>query len=211
VQLGARMRRPWIIISVGSVVPLRHLLEAASANAPQRILVVAPAHLATTITDQLADFADVELVCEPRDLGSAPRMLLPIARVLDREPLGSVVLVPGDNHAIAPHMLCDAIRVVSKATSNDPITMAGTIGSPLQFVASGLVTRFWDETRRHLPTHARILERYVTAIGTPAEALALRGAYAQLEPASVTRDLLARVHPLTMIPLESQVPITWGP
>jgi mannose-1-phosphate guanylyltransferase len=65
--------------------------------AHRTVVVVAEGH-GTLARAQLADRPEVEIIEQPRDLGTGPGLLLPLAHVLARDPYATVSVFPSDHH-----------------------------------------------------------------------------------------------------------------
>jgi hypothetical protein len=61
-----------------------------------------------------------------------------------------------------------------------------------------------------LPVHADALEQYATAVDTLAEDHALETAYARMQPANFSRDVLAHASELAVIPVAGTGWSDWG-
>jgi mannose-1-phosphate guanylyltransferase len=84
--------------------------RAAMLTSYDRILVVVTAHHEAIAREQLAPFPGVELVVQPKNLDTAPGILLPIARILARGWTGQVVFMPSDHYIADPQPLLRALR-----------------------------------------------------------------------------------------------------
>ena len=202
------MADPWLVISETRDEALAEALAWAQlVTTLDHVLVVASPGTAASVRAQLAWYPSVELALQPRDLGTAVELLHPVARVLERDPLGRVVFVPPNFRLGAPRALADALHTASYAIAPHQVVLLGALpldprpgGDP--FIAAALVTTFWDQARANLPVHARMFERYIAAIATPAEDIALEGVFAQLQPANVSCDLLAHSRTRAVVPLD---------
>jgi mannose-1-phosphate guanylyltransferase len=65
--------------------------------AKRTVVVVAEGH-EELARAQLADRPEVEIIGQPRDLGTGPGVLLPLAHVLARDPRATVAVFPSDHH-----------------------------------------------------------------------------------------------------------------
>jgi mannose-1-phosphate guanylyltransferase len=75
----------------------------------QRTVVVVASAREGLAREQLADFEGVELVAQPRNLGTGPGVLLPLLSVLHRDADADVALIPSDHDFRAPHVLLEAL------------------------------------------------------------------------------------------------------
>ena len=202
------MTAPWLVISATRGETLAGALAWAQLVTPlDHVIVVASPGTAARVRAQLAWYPSIHLALQPRDLGTAVELMHPVARVLDRDPLGRVVFVPPNYHIVAPPALAEALQTASYAIAPHQVALLGAL--PLDpsserdpFLAAALVTTFWDQARGNLPVHARMFERYIAAIDTPAEDIALEGVFTQLQPADFNRDLLSHARTLAVVPLD---------
>jgi len=200
------MQQPWMVISATRDAGLDEVLACAQRiTSLDRVLVVASSHTVARVRAQLVWYPDVQLVVEPRDLGSAVELLFPLASVLESDPLAVIVFVPAECH-VAGHVLADALESASYTIAGHQLALVGPgpfdwRSGRASFIAAGLLTTFWDQARLALPEHAAMFERYAAAIATPDQARALDAAFTTLLRASVGRDLLAHAHQLAIVPL----------
>lgn len=85
----------------------RSVLVAPAA----RTLVVVPAPLTAVAAEQLSDYIGVEIVGQPENRATGPGMLLPLSRVLARNPEAEVVVFPSDHQVERPGRLRDAVTL----------------------------------------------------------------------------------------------------
>ena len=78
------------------------------------------------------------------------------------------------------------------------------------FISAAPVRGLWELARRHLPHHARELERYARAVDTAGEAQAVHAAYDAMQPANFSRDVLARAGKLAVVPVSGSGWSDWG-
>jgi mannose-1-phosphate guanylyltransferase len=84
---------------VGERSLLQQTVERASLVAPeQRTLAIVASDRERLAREQLADWPDIELVGQPRNLGTGPGVLFPLARILARDPDALVVVLPSDHY-----------------------------------------------------------------------------------------------------------------
>ncbi len=207
-QLASPMQQPWIVISAMRDANVTDALACADMLTSQdRVVVVATADNVESVTAQLEWHPPDNILVPLRDLGDASELLYPLARVLASDPLASLVYLPADYRGAPPAVLADAIRTAWYATNDQQLAIltapgraSGPGGAPP--IAAGLVTAFWDQMRRALPSYATQLETYVEAIATPSEADVLATTFAHLEPATLVRGLLVGAQRLAHVPLD---------
>lgn len=143
------MQKPWIVVLAGGegtrlqsltralygvdlpkqfavLVGDRSLLQLTIERAEllttrERILVVVSAHRADIARAQLAPYPGVELVVQPRALDTGPGLLLPLARILARDPHGTVAFLPSDHYLADTRPLVDALQ----APAPDRVSLIG--------------------------------------------------------------------------------------
>ena len=99
------------------------------------VVVVAACHEAVAL-EQLAQFPGIEIVPQPRNVGTGPGVLLPLAHVLARDSRAMVALVPSDHDFRAPAKMRKALITAKRAAR----TGAGLvlIGARAESAASDL-------------------------------------------------------------------------
>ena len=75
-----------------------------------RISVVVSAHHEARARAQLAAHPEIDLIVQPRNLDTGPGMLLPLVRILERDPLARVIFLPSDHYIPTPAPLVTALR-----------------------------------------------------------------------------------------------------
>jgi mannose-1-phosphate guanylyltransferase len=93
----------------------RSLLQATIDRAlmlttAARISVVVSAHHEARARGQLAAHPEIDLIVQPRNLDTGPGMLLPLVRILERDLLARVIILPSDHHIPSPAPLIAALR-----------------------------------------------------------------------------------------------------
>jgi mannose-1-phosphate guanylyltransferase len=85
--------------------------------AAERTVVVVPARYQGLAAEQLSGFRGIDCVAQPRNVGTGPGLLLPLARVLARAPEATVLVAPSDHHYRAPRRLLAAVRAGAEAAA----------------------------------------------------------------------------------------------
>lgn len=136
--------RPWVVVGASGhanhlpdlppqfamVAGERSLLQstieiAAAITDLDRILVIVSARHADLAREQIGPIPGVELVVQPRDLDTAPALLLPLARILERDPLGRVVFLPAHHYIADGRPLLDALAAAVLPPVRDHVTLIG--------------------------------------------------------------------------------------
>lgn len=133
--------------------------RALDLTCAARISVVVSASHEIHARPQLAPYGDVELVVQPRGLDTGPGMMMPLVRIVAREPEARVVFLPSDHHVDdagpllhALHdseLLGDRVALVG-VTATVPETEYGWIvtGEPLAGTAAYEVRAFHEKPDR---------------------------------------------------------------
>lgn len=82
---------------------------------PKRIVVVVAACHERLAREQLASFPGIEIVAQPRNVGTGPGVLLPLLHVLARDRHADVALVPSDHDFRVPAKMRRAIATARRA------------------------------------------------------------------------------------------------
>jgi mannose-1-phosphate guanylyltransferase len=109
----------------------RSLLQATVAraqrwSAPERIVVVVAEEREALARAQLAGMGPVDVVAQPANRGTGPGLLLPLARVMARDPDAHVVILPSDHYVRDEAPFEHSIRLAASA-SGDQITLVGAV------------------------------------------------------------------------------------
>jgi len=87
---------------------------------PERTVVVVSAAHEELADRQLAEYPGVEIVTQPRNLGTGPGILLPLAHILARDPDADVAIFPSDHHIRRNEPFADAVaHALRVAPSSD--------------------------------------------------------------------------------------------
>jgi len=116
---------------------------------PERTVVVVAGKYEGVAREQLLDYRGVEIVAQPRNVGTGPGVLLPLMHVLQRDPLADVALVPSDHDFRAPGRMLEAlVRAQRAARQHQGMVL---LGADAEHPASDLG---WIVPKRVLPRAA---------------------------------------------------------
>jgi mannose-1-phosphate guanylyltransferase len=103
---------------VGQRTLLQQTIERIRQITPEHrtLVVVNSAHLALAV-DQLAPWPLIEIVVEPEGRGTASGILLPLAKIVRRDPDAVVAIFPSDHHVPRPEPFLRAVRSAIDAAS----------------------------------------------------------------------------------------------
>jgi mannose-1-phosphate guanylyltransferase len=93
----------------------------APVTPPERTVVVVAEGYYDLACQQLADYRGVEIVAQPRNVGTGPGILLPLAHVLARDPEADVAVYPSDHHVRRTEPFVEAVeraRTVARAAES---------------------------------------------------------------------------------------------
>lgn len=95
-------------------------------SAPERLVVVVAAEREALARRQLAGFGPVDVVAQPSNRGTGPGILLPLSRVMAREPEARVVVLPSDHYVRDEARFERSIRLANVASS-DQVALLGAV------------------------------------------------------------------------------------
>ena len=113
------------------ITPGRSLLQStldrvSTTFRPDRTIVVIGAEHREIAIRQLAIFPGVELVVQPRNRGTSPGILFPLARIRARDRGALVTIFPSDHYVLREEPLLRAVGASAKAARGAGIVMIGT-------------------------------------------------------------------------------------
>lgn len=97
--------------------------------APDRTLVVVGECHESVARAQLVHYPGVELIVQPRNVGTGPGVLLPLAWILGKDPSAEVAVFPSDHHIPNPEPFLQAVEAALAVVRAHPdlITMLGVV------------------------------------------------------------------------------------
>jgi mannose-1-phosphate guanylyltransferase len=97
----------------------------ASHFAPERTVVVVGKPYEAIARRQLRDYEGVDVVVQPRNLGTGPGLLLPLARIRTRDRSARVAVFPADHYVSRPKQLLDGVGSALDAAARPGLTLIG--------------------------------------------------------------------------------------
>ncbi|MET0412040.1 MAG: sugar phosphate nucleotidyltransferase [Polyangiaceae bacterium] len=100
--------------------------RALGWSVPERIVVVVASEREELARRQLLGYGAVTLVSQPKNLGTGPGILLPLAHVMAADPEAKVVILPSDHFVREEAPFRDTIRRArSRAEASDSLVLIG--------------------------------------------------------------------------------------
>lgn len=122
---GVDLPKQFAVLS-GEKSLLQQTVERAMVITPSdHILVVVTKHREALAREQLAPYPGVELVAQPRNLDTAPGLLLPLVRVLARSARATVMFLPSDHYIANDEPLLRALRQTQRGALRNRVTLIG--------------------------------------------------------------------------------------
>ncbi len=85
------------------------LQRARSIAAPERVCMVVAAQHRRWWSSALADMPEENVIVQPENRGTAIGILLPLLRILERDPQARIVLLPSDHHLRDEHIMAQSL------------------------------------------------------------------------------------------------------
>lgn len=100
---------------------LERTVERIGPLLPGRRTIVVVCHAFRELArEQLRAYPDVEIIAQPRSAGTAPGLLLPLARIRSRAPGATVTIFPSDHFVPHPRPFLAAVRAAARAVDASP-------------------------------------------------------------------------------------------
>jgi len=104
---------------------------------PERTVVVVSAAHESLAAEQLAEYRGVEIVAQPRNIGTGPGILLPLAHILARDPEADVAVFPSDHDVQRESRFVDAVKNALVALTHAPAGVV-LVGAAAESAATDL-------------------------------------------------------------------------
>jgi mannose-1-phosphate guanylyltransferase len=95
-------------------------------SAPERIVVVVAAEREAVARRQLAEHDGIDIVAQPGNRGTGPGILLPLSRVMARDPEARLVVLPSDHYVRDEARFEHSIRVAINASA-EQVALLGAV------------------------------------------------------------------------------------
>lgn len=99
--------------------------RATALTSLDRIAVIVSAHHEAIARTQLVPYPGVELIVQPRNLDTAPGMLLPLVRILARSWAARVIFLPSDHYVSNAAPLVRALEATASGALRDRVCLIG--------------------------------------------------------------------------------------
>lgn len=141
---------------------------------PERTIVVVSSRYEELAREQLAEHDGIEIVAQPRNVGTGAGVLLPLVHLLRRAADSSVALIPSDHDFRSPAVMLESLVRAERATAAGNAKMV-LLGARAEAPSADLG---WIVARRARAAGAvRIIQRFVEKPPQPlADALYRKGA-----------------------------------
>lgn len=153
---GLCIPKQYCAVGPGGSLLHRALLRACRLVPVERIVVVVAAHHRLWWSRDLADLAPENIVVQPLDRGTAPGLLLPLLRVMSRDPNATVVVLPSDHHVddewVLATAVCSALDAGSAAA--DSLQILGVQPEEPDSGLGWVVPARWAEAMESTPVEA---------------------------------------------------------
>ena len=126
---GSELPKQFAVID-GARSLLQATLDRIAPLVPaERTVVVVGQEHGATARAQLRAYPGVDLVLQPKNLDTGPGILLPLSRILARDPSARVAIFPSDHHVANPGPFLEATRAALAATETkaDLVTLIGVV------------------------------------------------------------------------------------
>ncbi|MFN0206155.1 MAG: sugar phosphate nucleotidyltransferase [Planctomycetota bacterium] len=107
---------------------LQHTLDRIVNIVPRRrTLVIVAEHQLSIAREQLESEPEIEIVTQPKNLDTAPGVLLPLTKIYKRDPNARIAFLPSDHYISNPAVFVNSLRAADAAVRSHPeyITMLG--------------------------------------------------------------------------------------
>ncbi len=103
------------------------LQRARSIAAPERVCMVVAAQHRRWWSSALADMPEENVIVQPENRGTAIGILLPLLRILERDPQARIVLLPSDHHLRDEHIMAQSLLQAEQhiRVRNDSLLLLG--------------------------------------------------------------------------------------
>lgn len=130
----------------------RSLLQTTIARTsrwspPERSVVVVAKERETLARCHMQAFRGMDVVAQPRNLGTGPGLLLPLARVMERDRSAIVVVVPSDHYVRDDGPFVESVeRAAAIALKDDCVVLLGAVPDRAE-TEYGWILPSWDRDR----------------------------------------------------------------
>ena len=121
---GVTVPKQFCSLAGGPSLLAETLRRARDISEPARILVIVTEAHRDFWGDELRELPGENVIVQPESRGTAAGILLPLMHVLERDPLGEVVIMPSDHHVADEAVLQRAFLAALEAVRRQPRDIA---------------------------------------------------------------------------------------
>jgi mannose-1-phosphate guanylyltransferase len=122
---GEELPKQFAAIEGGGSLVQVTLDRLAAHFAPQRTVVVVGKSHEAIARRQLRGYEGIDVVVQPRNLGTGPGLLLPLARIRARDRSARVAVFPSDHYVSRPKPLLESVASALAAAERTGVTLVG--------------------------------------------------------------------------------------
>jgi mannose-1-phosphate guanylyltransferase len=123
---GEECPKQFAMIHGGRSLLQRSVARAQRWSAPERVVVVVAAEREAQALEQLEGMGPVVVVAQPSNRGTGPGLVLPLARIMARDPEARVVVLPSDHYVRDEAEFERSIRTAVRASA-DQVALIGAV------------------------------------------------------------------------------------
>lgn len=136
---GTDVPKQFAMIAAGGSLLQQTVARFAPLVSERRMVVVVPAAHEDLARTQLQSWRGVEIIARPGVVGARPDFLLPLGRVLARDPQADVVVVPAEHYVPRPESVRRAVEVAAARLRELPAVVLGVVGDRRTLVSTWIV------------------------------------------------------------------------
>lgn len=145
---GEDLPKQFATIHGGSSLLQATLRRASRLSPPERTVVVVASEREELARSQVRAFGDIDVVAQPKNIGTGPGILLPLSRVVARDPDAMVAIIPSDHFVRDEGPFVDSIKRGEAASrADDAVVLIAAVPDAPEIQYGWIVTVRDDEGR----------------------------------------------------------------